>query len=241
MAEQPQPRQETMSAGERMGAILMRQRPDRVPFMPFIFGYCARNVGYRIARVYDDGEKSFWAQMWTAEMFGYDGGAMYGYASMGGWEFGGDIKMPLSEWEQAPIVAKFPAQTPERVDALEIPDVETAGCYPIAIEFARIQQQFGMPIMVMGFGALTPAGNIAEVHVFRRWMMKKREVAHKLLRKVTDFANKVTDYFGHNFPKYPSLPFTGEATWANQIISPKQFEEFVLPYMKEIHDHILGI
>ena len=45
-----------------MHSILMRQRPDRVPFMPFIFGYCAKNVGYPIHSVYDDAEKSFWAQ-----------------------------------------------------------------------------------------------------------------------------------------------------------------------------------
>jgi uroporphyrinogen decarboxylase len=240
MSEQPQTRKETMTSAERMGAILMRQRPDRVPFMPFIFGYCAKNVGYPIARVYDDAEKSFWAQMWTAEMFGYDGGALYAYASMGGWEFGGEIKMPVSQWEQAPVVTKFPAQTPEAVEALEIPDVATAGCYPIAIEFAKIQQKFGMPIMVMGFGALTPAGNIAEVDVLCRWMMKDKKTAHTLLGKCTQFSKNVIDYFVENFPNYPMMAFTGEATAANQIISPKQFEEFVLPYQKEIHDHILS-
>ena len=239
MAEQKKPRQETMSAGERMGAILMRQRPDRVPFMPFIMGYCAKNVGYPIAVIYNDAEKSFWSQMWTAEMFGYDGGAMYGYASMGGWEFGGDIKMPQSEWEQAPVVTRFPAQTAEEVDALPIPDPATAGCYPIALKFAEIQQQFGMPIMVMGMSPFTSAGNIAEVDVLCRWMMKQPEVAHKLLKKVVVFGKKVIDYYMERFPNYPMMAFTGEATSANQIISPRQFEEFVLPYMSELHDHIL--
>ena len=239
MAEQPQPRQETMTSAERMGAILMRQRPDRVPFMPFIFGYCARNVGYPIASVYNDAEKSFWAQMWTAEMYGYDGGAMYAYASMGGWEFGGDIKMPKSEWEQAPVVTRFPAQTPEAVDALQIPDVETAGCYPIFIEFAKIQQQFGMPIMLFVMSPFTSAGNIAEVDVLCRWMMKRPEVAHKLLRKVNDFNKKVIDYFVEKFPNYPMMGFTGEPTGANQIISPRQFEEFVLPYYQELHGDLL--
>jgi uroporphyrinogen decarboxylase len=239
MAEQKEPKLETMSSGERMGAILMRQRPDRLPFMPFIAGYCAKNVGYPISAIYEEPERSFWAQLWTAEMFGYDGGAMFGYASYGGWEFGGEIKMPRSQWEQAPVVTKFPAQTPEEVDALEIPDVETAGLYPLAIQFAKIQQQFGMPILMFGWAPFTAAGNTSEVDVLCRWMMKKPEVAHKLLRKCTDFANKVTDYFVDNFPNYPIMAFTGCATSANQIISPKQFEEFVLPYHKEVHDHIL--
>ena len=81
--EQPkQSRQETMTPPERMDAIMTRQRPDRVPFIPFIFGFCAKNVGYPVRSLFDDAEKSFWAQMWTAEMFGYDGGPLYGYASI---------------------------------------------------------------------------------------------------------------------------------------------------------------
>ena len=240
MADAKQPRQETMTSGERMGALLMRQRPDRLPFMPFAGGFCAKNVGYPVRVLYSDPEKSFWSQMWTAEMFGYDGGAIFGYASQGGWEFGGEIKMPESEWEQAPVVTKFPAQTPEAVDALEIPEVETAGIYPLAIQFAKIQQQFGMPIFVQVFAPFTSAGNTAEVDTLCRWMMKQPEVAHKLLQKCTVFAKKVIDYFTENFPNYPIMAFSGEATSANQIISPRQFEQFVLPYMKELHAYVLG-
>ncbi len=228
-----------LSPQERMGALLSRQKPDRVPFMPFIFGFCARNVGYPIAAVYEDAEKGFWSQVWTQMQYDYDGGTLYGYASYGGWEFGGDIKMPRSQWEQAPVVTRFPAQTPEEVDALEVPDVETAGCYPILIEFTKLQQKFGMPVMPFIPGAFTGAGNVCEVNRLCRWMVKEPEVAHKLLRKVTDFANKVTDYFADTFAGYPMIPFVGDATSANQIISPKQFEEFVLPYMKETHEHIL--
>ncbi|MBW1852509.1 MAG: methyltransferase, partial [Deltaproteobacteria bacterium] len=111
-----QPRRETMTPPERMHAILTRKRPDRVPFIPFISGFCAKNVGYPVRSFYDDPEKSFWAQMWTAEMFGYDGGPLYGYASFGGWEFGGDIKMPEGDWESAPVVSRFPVKTPEEVE-----------------------------------------------------------------------------------------------------------------------------
>jgi uroporphyrinogen decarboxylase len=239
MEESKQARQETMTSGERMHSLLMRQRPDRVPFMPFIFGYCAKNVGYPIRSVYDDAEKSFWAQMWTAEMFGYDGGALYGYASMGGWEFGGDIKMPVSEWEQAPVITRFPVTTPEEAEALEVPEVENAGCYPIMIEFAKIQHQMGMPIMVFEGLPFNTAGNICEVDMLCRWMIKKPDTAHTLLRKSTEFAKKVTDYFMDHYPDYPVMFFTGTASSANQIISAKQFKEFALPYDKEVHQHIL--
>ena len=35
--------------------------------------------------------------------------------------------MPRGGLDQAPVVTRFPAQTPEEVETLEIPDVETAG------------------------------------------------------------------------------------------------------------------
>jgi uroporphyrinogen decarboxylase len=207
--------------------------------MPFIAGYCAKNVGYPVSAVYDDAEKSFWCQMWTAEMFGYDGGALYGYASYGGWEFGGDIKMPESQWEQAPVVTRFPARTPEEVDTLEVPEVEFAGCYPIHIEFSKIQKQFGEPIMVFVPLPFSGAGNTCEVETLCRWLLKKPDTAHKLLRKMTDFAIKVADYFADTFPDDPKIAFTATASTANQIISPGQFKEFVLPYDQEVHRHIL--
>ncbi|HJX37458.1 MAG TPA: uroporphyrinogen decarboxylase family protein [Anaerolineae bacterium] len=239
MAEQGRPRQETMSSAERLGAVMMGQRPDRIPILPFAGGFCAKVIGIPIARIYDDPEKSFWAQIWTQELIGYDGGPMFGYASFGAWEFGGEIKMPSSEWEQAPIITKHPARTPEEVDALEIPDVETAGFYPMALEFARIQQQFGMPIQVMPIGGFTPAGNIAGLDKMCRWMVKQPEVAHKLLRKTVVFAKKVVDYYLDTFSPYPMSVMSGEASAANQIISPRQFEEFAFPYIKEMHEYYL--
>jgi uroporphyrinogen decarboxylase len=161
-------RRETMSSAERMGAILGRERPDRVPFMPFIFGFCARNVGYSLRDFYGD---------------------------------------------------------------------ETAGYLPIAIEFARIQEKFGMPITVKILPAFTCAGNITEVDVLCRWIIRRPEVVHKLMRKITDFARLVIDYYVDAFAGQPMMASVGDATSANQVISPGQFEEFVLPYQKEIHEH----
>jgi uroporphyrinogen decarboxylase len=240
MSEQKKPRQDTMSYEERMGALMMGQRPDRVPCMPFAVGVCAKTVGMPIARMYDDAEKSFWAQMWTWEMYGYDAFPMFGYASYGGWEFGGDIKMPEGEFAQAPVVSRFPAQTPEEVDALEIPDPATAGQLPLYMKFLKILHQFGAPIMVMAWAPFTAAGNTCEVDVLCRWMIKQPDVAHKLLRKCTDFSKKIADHIMDSFPGATFSGATACATSANQIISPRQFKEFVLPYHKEVHEHLMS-
>jgi len=239
MEQARQPRQDIMTPAERMGALSDRQRPDRVPFVPFISGFCAKNVGYPVRAMYDDAEKSFWAQMWTAEMFGYDGSPGYGYASMGGWEFGGEIKMPESEWEAAPVVSRYPVTTPEDVDRLEIPEVETAGSFPIMIEFAKIQQQLGLPVTVRCVVPFSAAGNICGIENLCRWMIKKPDLVHVLLKKCLVFQKKVVDYFVEKFAGSPFRGSSGGAIVSNQVISPRQFEEFALPYYIESHQYML--
>ncbi len=234
-------RPDRLSPPERMGAILSRKKPDRVPFIPFVFGFCARNVGYPVAAVYENAEQSFWAQLWTQIQYDYDGGPLYGYASYGGWEFGGDIKFPRGEFEQAPVVTRFPVLTEEDVWNLKAPDVKTAGALPIMMEFGKIQAKMGMPVTVQAGGPFTVAGNICEVDRLCRWMMKKPDVFQRVMRVVTNFLIDAVRYWVDTFGAEPILAFTGEPTAANQVISPGQFEKSVLPYLQEIHGAILSM
>ncbi len=234
-------RRETMTSPERMGALMRGEKPDRVPFSPFIFGFCAKNVGYPIAAVYEDPKKSFLCQMRTAEMFGYDSGPLYGYASYGGWEFGGDIKMPRTRWEQAPVVTRYPVQSEEDVDDLPLPDVEKAGSLPIQMAFSQIQAEHGMPVTVQMAGVITLVGNLCGVDKMCRWMIKKPELVHKLLRKASDHLLDVAKAWADTFGAERLAPFEGDPTAANQVISPKQFQEFCLPYQKEVNEKVLDM
>ncbi|MFC2047554.1 uroporphyrinogen decarboxylase family protein [Chloroflexota bacterium] len=230
-----------LTPSERMEAILTRQKPDRVPFIPFMHGFCPRNVGYPVAAMYEDAEKSFWSQVWTQRQYDYDGSPLYGYASYGGWEFGGGIEFPRSEWEQAPVVTRFPVQTEEDVWNLKSPDVKMAGSHPIIMEFSKLQAKMGMPVTGTSEGAFTTAGNICGVDQLCKWMIKKPEVAHRLLRVVTDFLVQTEHYWVKTFGAEKILAFIAEPTASNQLISPKQFEEFVLPYNKELQETILDM
>jgi uroporphyrinogen decarboxylase len=236
---QEQKRQETMSSPERMEALMRKKPIDRVPFMPFAAGFCAVSTGLDIKDIYADAEKCFWAQMWTQEIYGWDGAPVFGYASHGGWEFGGDIKMPEGEWEQAPVVTRLPATTPEAVEALEVPEVESAGCYPVHLKFSAIQKSLGMPLSVFGMSPFTSAGNVCGVDNLCRWMMKMPDVAHLLLGKTLELHKKVIDCFVGKFPNYPMVCFLGEPTTSSQVISPNHFKEFALPYIKEATQYTL--
>ena len=230
-----------MTSAERIEALIKGKPLDRVPMLSFILGFCARNVGYPVATIYSEPEKSFRAQVLTREQYGYDSDPFYGYASYGGWEFGGEINLPDGEYEQAPSHGRFAVESERDVERLELPDVKTAGMLPLAMEFSRIQKEHGFyPSVVLG-GPFTIAGNICPVDTLCRWLIKKPELANRLIRQATDHITEVIRYWTDTFGEGQVIVQIWEPLASNQIISPIQFEKFVLPFQVELHEKILAM
>jgi uroporphyrinogen decarboxylase len=227
-----------MTAKERTEAILAEKPVDRIPHFPFILGFCARNLGLPIATIYSDAEKSFAAQRMTFEQYGVDWGPIYGYASYGTWEFGGEVEMPSGNYQQAPAHKSFPVKTEADIDALGLPDVRTAGCLPIAMAFSRLQESHGTPISVVLGGNFTIAGNICAVEKLCRWMIKKPDLAHRILHLATDHILRIVGHWVDTFGADRVIPQFWEPLAANRIISPRQFKQFVLPYLVETGERI---
>ena len=232
---------ETMTNKERIEALLNGQALDRVPLYPFILGFCARNVGYPLATIYSDPQKSFEAQLWTQEQYGFDWGPVYGYASYGTWEFGGEVRMPQSDYQQAPHHTVFPVQSAEDIDQLKLPDIKAAGCLPVAMEFSRLQSERGAPITLVFGGNFTIAGNICPVEILCRWMLKKPELVQRVLRLATDHIVDVVRYWVDTFGSERVIVQIWEPLASNDIISPRQFQRFVLPYLQESGQKILSM
>ncbi|MDP2931836.1 MAG: uroporphyrinogen decarboxylase family protein, partial [Chloroflexota bacterium] len=230
-----------MELVERVNMLLNGEKVDRVPFHNFILGFCARNVGYPVAAMYNDPEKSFQAQLWTLEQYGFDGSPDFGYASYGGWEFGGEIRFPASQWEQAPSIVRFPVQSEEDVSKLTLPDVKTAGMLPAAMRFSRLQEKAGAPISIVIGGNFTIAGNICPVDKLCRWMLKKPGLAHRLLQLASDHIVQVVKHWADTFGADRVLPKFWEPLSSNEIISPKLFAEFVFPYLALTSEKLLAM
>ncbi|OPY74633.1 MAG: methylcobalamin:coenzyme M methyltransferase [Syntrophorhabdus sp. PtaU1.Bin058] len=234
-------RQEKMTSVERMDALLNGRSVDHVPRLSFILGFCAKNVGYPVASVYSDPEKSFLVQMLTREQYGYDSDPFYGYASFGGYEFGGEIKLPDGEYEQAPSHLRFAVEKKQDVEKLELPDVRNAGMLPQAMQFSRNQVANGIAPSVVVGGPFTIAGNICVVDTLCRWVVKEQGLVHRLLRLATDHVLDVARFWVETFGKGKVKMQIWEPLAANQIISPKHFEKLVLPYQVELHEKLLSM
>ena len=237
----------TMTESERVDALLNREKPDRVPIWPFAYdAFAAVYARASIADAYNNPEVAIASLRKACKDFGWVFTPFSGYAAFGGWEFGGEIKWPTGEYDQAPSVVRYPVACEEDVWNLKLPVMEEAGFIPIKIAFSRLSSKERLenqPFSVDGFGGgcFTLAANIAGVERFLRWLLKKPEVAHRLLRLAADFKIALAQYWKDHFGVDGVLPRGGEATASNQMISPKQFETFVLPYMQETQETILAM
>jgi uroporphyrinogen decarboxylase len=228
-----------MTSAERLHALWRGQPLDRVPLLYFILGFCAKNVGYPLSSTYGHPEKSLQAQLWTQEQYGYDSEPFFGYASYGGYEFGGEIRLPDGEYQQAPSHARFAVEDERDVENLNLPDVRTAGMLPLAMRFARLQAENDItPSLVVG-GPFTVAGNICSVDRLCRWLVKKPDLVEHLLRLATDHLVDVARHWVDTFGTGRVYMQIWEPLSSNQIISPRHFEKVVLPYQMELHREVL--
>jgi uroporphyrinogen decarboxylase len=236
-----------MTDRERIEALLRREKPDRVPIWPFAYdGFAAVYAKASVADAYCSPEVSLAAQRKACKDFGWVFSPFFSYASFGAWEFGGEIKWPTGEFAQAPMVMRHPVETEEDAWNLKMPNVKEAGFVPLKMAFAKLSARERLdnePFNVEGFGGgcFGLAANIVGVESFLRWIIKKPDLAHHLLRLAADFKVALAQYWKDTFGTEGVIPKGGEPTASNQMISPRQFEKFALPYIKETQEKILAM
>ena len=160
-----------MSPLERFHAVLMGEKPDRVPVNPFILGFAANIIGMPLGDFYADGNKCFEAQFMCMRLYGYEATPMYGYASCGPWEFGGKIGFPYGAGHSAPYVTEHPVMEIGDIDKLEVPDSnKPVGGFVEAQKVSDRCVEMGMPAILQGGSVFTAAAVVADTSKFLRWI-----------------------------------------------------------------------
>ena len=228
-----------MSPPERFHAVLMGEKPDRVPVNPFILGFSARIMGMPLGDFYADGNKCFEAQFMCMRLYGYESTPMYGYASCGPWEFGGKIGFPYGEGHSAPYVIEHPVMEIGDIDKLEVPDSDKpVGGYVEAQKVCDRCVEMGMPAIFQGGSVFTAAAVVADTSKFLKWTRTEPKAAHELLDKVCQMYMNQIEYLANRYGPEKCVVFDGGPVEANTVISPQKFEEFAFPYMMKVHKKI---
>lgn len=232
-------KKEQMTSAERMEALYNRQSVDRVPFVHKGYAFCATNVGYPRADIYEFPERSFEAQLWTFEQYRTDGTPFYTFSAYGSWEFGGEVEWPDDRLGSGPGVKRRAVQKPEDLEKLKVPDPKTAGCVPKMIEFSKLQEEHDMPIAFICGTPFSHAANLCGVQTFLEWIYQEPEAVHTALRLMTDHILSVAEYYVDIFGKDRVLARSTATTDA--LVSPKVFEAFALPYVQELNQKVLDM
>ena len=235
-----------MTNKQRVAALLQREKPDRIPIYPFALGFAMEYANVSLAAAFNNPEVSLAAQRKTCQDLGWVFIPLMAYAGFGCWEFGGEIRWPSGEFDMAPMVTRRPVETEGDISKLEKPDVRTAGFVPLQTKFFKLSSREWLdnePFNACCYagGPFTKAGNVVGPDTFSKWLLKKPDSAHRVLRVVTDFMKDLVGYWKENLGIEGVLPWGADPLSSNQVISPKHFEKFALPYTKELNEEILSL
>jgi len=232
-----------MTTAERTMALMTGKPLDRVPYSLMAFAFAGLNTGYSILEYYDDMKKAFEAHVHTNEQYDSMPLAIAGYPAVGPWELGGEFKWPTGDFAQCPSTEPA-ATTEEEAWNLKVPDIEelkTLGYVPRFMEFGKLATAAGYPFNLAMYGPWTTAGNIVDIARLSKWTIKKPDLAHHVLRLATDFLVAMNKMFIDTFGNQFLVGGFSTASAANNIISPQTFQEFVAPYLKELHEKVLAM
>jgi uroporphyrinogen decarboxylase len=227
-----------MSSHERWEALVRGDELDRVPCLQFILGHTAVVSGRPIANIYDDARSSIGCQRDAMEMYGYDGLVLHGWANAGGAEFGGEVEYPYRQYTGAPMMKQNPVRSEQEAWDLSVPDdIACVGTIPVGLAFSRLQHDLGMPCTVQVGSPLTWAGSVCGEERLMVWLIKKPDLVHHVLRVITDFILRKAELWVREFGPEKIMAFD-LCIETNRLYSPKQFETFSFPYLKEIHEKV---
>ncbi|MBI2853127.1 MAG: hypothetical protein HYX84_08560 [Chloroflexi bacterium] len=240
-------RKATMTNKQRIEALFRREKPDRVPHWPFIQeNFAVLYAGGEPAdRYLKSMEWNYEAGKKTCRDFDWVFAPNLSVRPRGtASAFGGERKLPTSKYSQDAYVSKFPASTPEEVMALKVPDLKA--CVSAEMEkFSRMvyaDRDDNMAFVTAGsLGVMNAAAGIAGYDNLCKWMIKYPEVAHRLCRLAVDNSLQMAQYVKDNFGTERVVITGANAGGSNQLIGPKHFEQFALPYLKEAHQKVIDM
>ncbi|MBI4181174.1 MAG: hypothetical protein HY528_04510 [Chloroflexi bacterium] len=229
----------TMTNKERVEAVLRREEPDRVPNWPFIIrNFAMVYSGGSVADAYIvEGKVAYEAEKKACQDFDW----VFAPALTAWRGSGSRILVPPSQ-NPKPAFEKVPTKTADEVLALPAIDAKRH-ITPELIDFARRVYQDNddnKPLVTIGgLGVVNTAGGITGYTNLCKWMLQRPEVAHHALRLAADYQIEAAQYCKDLFGVDGVMP--AGANGAASVISPKHFEQFCLPYLKETHQEIMAM
>jgi uroporphyrinogen decarboxylase len=214
---------------------------NRIAVASLATTFCAARRGLPESVMYEDPARSFELQVETQRSFGFDSHPFYPYATYGTWEYAARLGHPSSELLAEPTYPYYPVRGERDLEDLQSPDVARAGMLPAAMQFSELQQDRGAPLSVVLGGVFTVAANLCGMEQLLRWVITAPELVRGLLRASRDHLLGVVKHWVVRFGPERVTPVVWEGIANATLISPRQFEQFVIPHQQRLHEQILEL
>jgi uroporphyrinogen decarboxylase len=218
-----------MNGLERVKATFRRQEVDRLPFYPIVSALAAKLVGKTAAEYYSNLDNMAEAQLRLYEELGQDVVVLMSDLFMEVDAMGANVEFPEDE---VPRLKSYLLKDKAALGSLVMPDPEKSGRLPAYVEACRKVAGAVTDSAVGGViaGPWTLATNLRGAQELIMDTVEDPEFVHELMR----FTSGVTRSFGEAVAGTRVGLSLSEAPASLSLISPKIFNAFVLPYLKDV-------
>lgn len=234
-------KKEELSSNERMKRLIAKEDLDRVPINPQASLYTAYISNISAKEYFLEPQKAMEAQLWARDLHGYDGGPSYNIPDWGGWDFGGLIEIPESPRITLPRITRKAVESPNDVENLRVPDPLTAPVTSRCLRFAELSREKGFAASISAGSPMGIAVSIVGAEILLRWIRKEPTLVHRLLRLATDYILKIGEVYTDRFGAENCSAFSTYPMECHEMMAPKMFEEYSLPYVMEIHEKFIDM
>ncbi|GBG57180.1 methylcobamide--CoM methyltransferase [Sporomusaceae bacterium FL31] len=223
-----------MTAIERLVAYNNNQEVDRLPCVPIVGNTAARVIGVKVSDFRGNGRLIAEAQIAAYRRFGYDIIRIFTDLYTQAEAMGATVHYPEDEtaYLETPAISDI-----GEIDRLEPADPYQDGNLPQHLEAMKLAvEAVGREVAVTGAvtGAFTNASFLIGTENLVRLVGKNPAAVHKLCEVSLETALRYSKAIIDN----GCTPSLTDPMSSTTLISPRQFKEFSLPYLKRLIDYI---
>jgi uroporphyrinogen decarboxylase len=219
---------------ERLAAYGRGEALDRLPCVPIVGNGAARVIGAKIGELRGNGRLIAEAQIAAWRLFGYDTVRiftdLYGQAEA----MGATVHYPEDE---TAYLATPAITTPQQISRLRPADPYRDGHLLAHLEaMERTGAAIGHAVPVAGAltGPFTTASFLIGAETLSRLLLRDPVAAHRLCHIALETALA----YAEAMLATGAVPSLTEPMASSTVISPRQFREFVFPYLKQLIDFL---
>lgn len=225
-----------ISSKERMNNLFKGKPIDRIPVLSYMEAFAGKVCNYGTKEYYLNPQIAYDCQVITKELFGYDDGPGYDIPSGYIEQFGGEIEYLDNPKLSFPKIKRYAVNSLDEIESLTLPDITTGFLSKRILEFNKILYEKDKNIGVTAGSPLNIAIAIVGPNNLLKWMIKEPNMVHKLLRFATDYILENARVHKEIFKDASIGAGIAAPIESHNVISPKNFEKFSLPYIVEIYN-----